>query len=323
MIVRSKPRNVLGAEELIELGQAPGTALPGSQPLGTGPRTVLVSRDEGGLIIRVVENIVSFSQSYPIEFQSYCPPDRWQDTLRQVGTWSHEIERQLKEGRQSISVPADAIFRLVDLEKCISAARDARLSAARLAFMIAAGGTVADIVFGLSWVGVPAYLTGLAIILGRPLMARISPEPQEPYRPAISGRECSGETGKLGDHSDKRKVLERVLVCPRRQEEKHHWGRVLPKFGPVESAICLLKDRFRIRVEGWADDVVEPTKGWSRAPLSECEARVELAVWQPCGEPRSTAFGPVREDSGHEETFWVEYIGPLTEGICRRAGPFG
>lgn len=183
------PRNFrLGAEELLELGQAgapPVAAAPGG---GLAARTVSLSKEEAGLVVRVVENIVSFAQGYPVEFQSYCPPDRWQKALTQVGTWSHEIESQLASGAQQVSIPAEAVFRLVDLEKCVSAARDARLSSAKWAFGLAAAGSIANFVFGISWIGVPTYLAGLAILFGRPLIARFSPEPQEPYKPAISGR---------------------------------------------------------------------------------------------------------------------------------------
>jgi len=39
-----------------------------------------------------------------------------------------EIERQLGQGASSIMVPADTVFSMVDLEECVSGARDARLS---------------------------------------------------------------------------------------------------------------------------------------------------------------------------------------------------
>jgi hypothetical protein len=321
-------RAFLGAEELLELGQVQRTPAPPATTvappaLGPGSRTVALSRDEGQLIIRVVENIIAFKDSYPIEFLSYCPPDRWQASATQVVTWTRQIERQLKEGSQVVVVPADALLRLVDLEKCISAARDARLGSAKLAFYFSAGGAIADIVFGLSWISIPCYIAGLAILLGRPLVAKLKPEPEEPYKPALTGGQDECHVA-IGDHTDKNKILERVVVAGGAAVQRYHWGEVHPAFGPVQAAVCLSKDRFRVRVEGWLEDTVIVNDGWERAPLSECEVRKQIAVWSPCGaEPRNTPHGPIPRDSGHPETYWIEYVGPLTDGLCRVAGPFG
>lgn len=314
-----RPRNVLGRKESVELGQAPTPQAAVPPP---GPN-VLVTRDEGQLMVLVYENIVAFKDNFPIEFISYCPPERWQKTIERAVGWTLEIERQLKEGKQSIVVPAEAVFRLVDLEKCISAAKDARLSSTKVAFTISAVAALGGTLFGLTWLSLPAYLAGLALILGRPLAAKLNPEPQDPYRPSLEGNDCPHEDEEaLGDHTDKAKVLERVIVCPRVKRERHHWGEVLPAPGPVEGSVCLAKGRFRVRVEGWAGDRILPAEGWSA--VKNCEARKEIAVWQPCSLPaRATIFGPIPEESGHEETYWIEYAGPLTAGTCRAAGPFG
>ncbi len=107
-------------------------------------------------------------------------------------------------------------------------------------------------------------------------------------------------------------------------EQRFHWGLVRPSFGPVQAAICLAKDEFRVRIEGWFGDQVVTNPGWRRVPDSECAARRQIAVWSPCGlVPRRTQHGPVPPDSGYEDTFWIEYVGPLTAGVCRVAGPFG
>lgn len=318
-LLPSRAPRRLGAEELIELGQ-PGSPRPAAPPEA---RTVVLSPEEGRLVVRLVEDIAAFAQSSStlIEFQSYCPPDRWEAALTAAGTWSREIERQLKAGARGVAVPAEAIMRIVDLEKCVSAARDARISAARLSFLISAGGAVASTVFGISWLGIPAYVAGLAILLGRPLMARLDPQPREPYKPSIAGG--GGCAPSLGDHTDKAKVLERVILSPGAGVRRHHWGEVEPRFGAFEGAVCLSKGRFRVRVEGWRGDRVTPAEGWTAVPAGECAARKEIAVWDCGAPPRGTAFGAVPADSGHEETYWVEYAGPLTGGACRRAGPFG
>lgn len=321
--LRYGPRKRLGAEELIELGQASRPAPP-VPSLSTG-RTVSVTAEEARLMILVTENIVSFANDYAIEFHSYCPVDRWQKALTDVGTWTHEMERQVKAGAPSVTIPEDVVFQLVDLEKCVSAARDARLTGARAAFTLSAIGAFADFIFGITWLGVPAYIAGLAILLGRPLIAKYSAQPQEPYRPSLSGADdCAKVAGTLGDHTDKAKILERVIVAAVGTVQRHHWGSVMPRFGPVQSATCLSKDKWRVRVEGWLNDVVTPGDGWSPVPMAECRARKEICVWCPrSGAPRETPWGRIPQDSGFEETYWVEYVGPKTAGLMRRAGPFG
>jgi hypothetical protein len=206
-----------------------------------------------------------------------------------------------------------------------SAARDARLGSAKIAFALSAGGAIADVVFGLSWLGVPAYIAGLAVLFGRPLMAKLRPEPQEPYKPSIRGAFLSGSAECPDAPKVPQKVLERVLVDASEQVQSHHWGEVHPARGMKPSAACLSKDRFRVRVEGQVGDQVEAGSGWERVHIEECEdAPIQIAVWQPCDRPpRKTSYGPVPRDSGHKETYWVEYVGPFTHGACRIAGPFG
>jgi hypothetical protein len=329
----------LGAEELLELGsprpprgvilsQAAAPMPPPSVIApGAAPRAVSVSREEGKLLIQVVESIVEFAKGYPIEFISYCPSDRWQQTLTQVGSWTAEIERQLNAGAQVVNVPAEMVFRLVDLEKCISAARDARLSSAKLAFTIYGVGAIADLVFGLTWIGIPAYVAGLAVMFGRPLWAKFSPEPQEPYKPAIKG--CRGNA--LGgcpvphesdEEKRKPKLIERVILSPDRGLKEYNWGEVDCAGSGAEGSVCLKKGRLRVRVEGWAGDVVLPGPGWEFA--DDCVDSVNvIAVWDAPGFPRGTSFGAIPKKSRHPLTYWVEYVGPKTGGRIRRAGPFG
>ncbi len=328
-------RATLGAEELLELGQAPRTqVMPLVSPVApveaapVASRTVGLSRQEGQLLVQVTQDIIDFAKSYPIEFNSYCPTDRWQAALVKVGTWTKEIERQLKAGSQMVSVPADAVLHLVDLEKCVSAARDARLSAAKLAFTFSAVGAIADIVFGLSWIGVPAYLAGLAVLFGRPIVAKFRPEPQEPFKPSIAGRRAALAGCQPPHESDEErrrpKLLERVVLSPHRSVKRFYWGEVHCVPGPTEGSVCIRKGRFRVRVEGWAGDVIVPAEGWSLAEEGDCvRALNEVGVWETPGGPRRNAYGPLWEKSRHERTFWVEYVGPNTDGRIRRAGPFG
>lgn len=326
----------LGAEELIELGQASSSAVAIPSLKSREARTVSISAPEGKLIVQVVENIVSFSKSFPVEFMSYCPADRWEAALSQVGTWMKEIQLQVDAGQPQIQVPADMIFHLVDLEKCVSAARDARLSSSRWAFLISAGAGIAGTLFGIGWLSIPAYITGLALLYGRPLYARYQATPQEPYAPVLSGRnrhyyglsgQCQLIAAKLAEEEksdpNRRKVLERVIVAGN-GPEFHHWGYVVPHPESGEGSSCLKKGRFRVRVEGWRADEVVPQNGWELCESSDCNGQIILAVWTPSYRSSAeTSFGEVSQDSGHENTYWVEYTGPLTEGSLRRAGPFG
>ncbi len=302
------------------LGQqtARGTAVATS-----APRAVSLSRQEGEMIVRVVESIIAFAKGFPLEFHSYCPMKRWEEVLKKTGEGTAQIESQLASGQDAIFVSADTLFATMDLEECASGARDARLSSAKTALIISAAGAAGETLLGLSWLGLPAYIISLAIVLGRPLVAMAKEFPAEPFRvDSLEGADCRPS---LGDHTDKAKIIERVIVSPDVGIERHHWGTVSPGRSGIPGAMCLSKGKFRVRVEGWADDRITITNGWYQAPLSSCmTARNEIAVWSPCGSPpRDTGFPPVPEDSGHEETFWAEYVGPLTGGTCRKAGPFG
>lgn len=321
----------LGAEMLIELGQTvPKAAATSVTPPKTPApsRLVQISAEEGSLVIKTVENIVGFSQDFPIEFTSYCPTDRWQETLTQVGTWSHEIERQIKAGSSTVTVPAEAIFRLVDLEKCASAARESRLKAAKWAFGLSAAGTIANVVLGISWITVPTYIAGLAILFGGPLMARFSAVPEDPYKPSIGCTKAHHLSGCAAPYESEEeqkmiKLVERVILVERPGRREHWWGSVDCNPGGAQASTCLKKGRLRVRIEGWDGDTVNPAPGWEFSTDCEEGSLNVIAVLETGAEVRETGFGAVPEKSRHKETYWVEYIGPKTNGIIRRAGPFG
>ena len=153
----------------------------------------------------------------------------------------------------------------------------------------------------------------------------MSPEPQEPFAKSISGLGDCKESPRLGDHTDKKKVLERVLVGETPGLQNYHWGSVIAAPGGPQKAVCLSRGRFRVRVEGWVNDHVDAHEGWEYVDLEQCRERaVEIAVWEtsPNG-PRVTPAGPVPDNSGHEHTYFIDYVGPLTGGTSRTAGPFG
>jgi len=288
----------------------------------TGVRMVSLSREEAEMLVRVVESILDFAKGFPLEFHSYCPMKRWEPILKKVGDGVALIETQLASGVESVRIQADTFFATMDLEECVSGARDARLSSAKTALIISAAGAIGETVLGLSWLGIPAYIISLAIVLGKPLAEMTKDIPVEPFKVStLSG--CNGPS--LGDHTDKAKVIERVIVTPGMEILRYHWGTIRPGRSGVFGSSCFLKNKFRVRVEGWMDDRIEINPDWRRVSMSMCvSARNEIAVWEPCGtEPRDTGFPPVPMDSGHEKTIWVEYTGPLTGGLCRKAGPFG
>lgn len=295
-----------------------GSAISGT----SGVRTVSLSREEAEMLVRVVEAILDFAKGFPLEFHSYCPIKRWEHVLKTAGDGVALIETQLASGDSQVRIPADVVFAVMDLEECVSGARDARLSSAKTALIISAVGAIGETLLGLPWLGIPAYIISLAIVLGKPLAEMTKDVPAEPFKVSV----LQGLKGiRLGDHTDKAKVIERVIVTPGMETSRYHWGSIRPGRSGVPGSVCLSKSRFRVRIEGWMDDRIEINGDWRRAPMSMCiSARNEIAVWEPCGtEPRDTGFPPVPMDSGHPETIWVEYTGPLTGGVCRKAGPFG
>src|SRR3989304_4541826 len=104
--------------------------------------------------------------------------------------------------------PPAPVFAMVDLEECVSGARDARLSSAKLALFISAGGAIAQALFGLTWLSIPTYIASLAIVPGRPLVTRGQQAPNEPFKvgcgPAVEEEE-EPDGGGPGGHTDKAK----------------------------------------------------------------------------------------------------------------------
>lgn len=308
------------AEELIEMGQ---TALPAAEVPSTGRRMVSLSREEAEIVVRMVDSVAKFSREFPIEFHSYCPVDRWKTVLEIAGGAVRDIERQLAGGAFQVAIDASSLMATMDLEECLAGARDSRLSSSKIALAVSAAGAVGEIILGLPWLGLPAYIISLAMVLGRPLAEKIKETPAEPFRVGSRMAGCS-RLGNNGNGNEV-KLIERVFVSRFRSLQRHYWGEVRPtEQEGAPAAFCLAKGIFRVRVEGQEGDIVTAIDGWSEVPESDCtEAANEVAVWEPCGDPPESPFGPVWEKSRHEGTVWVEYSGPLTDGVCRRAGPFG
>jgi len=121
---------------------------------------------------------------------------------------------------------------------------------------------------------------------------------------------------------ERRKVLQRVVLPHGPRMQRYHWGSVLTSPSRRQGAIYLAKDRFRVRVEGWVGDLVKPEDGWEFCDPSDCNGQIVIAIWGS-RHPSETIWGPPPMESGHEDTYWVEYVGPRTGPTPRRAGPFG
>jgi len=164
------------------LGQALRPAPAVSVPSAPTARMTIISRTEAQMMVRIVSSILNFAKGFPLEFYAYCPPDRWKPVIEKVGAGVSQIEQQLATDTDQISVSADVLFAISDLEECVSGSKDARLSSAKTAMFISAGAAIGETFFGLSWLGLPAYIISLAIVLGRPLVERVKEVPAEPFR---------------------------------------------------------------------------------------------------------------------------------------------
>jgi hypothetical protein len=148
-------------------------------------RTVTISREEAQMLARIVESVAKFAKDFPLEFYSYCPPDRWKPVLEQAGQGIHDVQSQLSAGHDPIIVSAGVLTSVMDIEECVSGSRDQRLDSAKWALGISAAGAIAQTVFGISWLALPAYITSLAIVLGRPLWEMVKPNPAGPFKPDV------------------------------------------------------------------------------------------------------------------------------------------
>ncbi len=163
---------------MFDLGQ-PVPAGPGASQI----RTVAISREEAQMMIRIVESISAFAKDFPLEFYSYCPPDAWKPVLEKAGGGVLDVKAQLAAGHEPIIVSAQVLTSVMDIEECVSGSRDRRLDSAKWALGISAAGAIAQTVFGISWLALPAYVASLAIVLGRPLFEMVKPNPADPFKP--------------------------------------------------------------------------------------------------------------------------------------------
>lgn len=162
------------------LGQQP------TQPASPSSlRTVAISREEAQMLVRIADGISTFAQGFPLEFYSYCPPDRWTETLESAGRGVLDIKSQLAAGHEPVVVSASVLTSVMDLEECVSGSRDQRLESAKWALGISAAGAAFQTFFGISWLALPAYVASLAIVLGKPLFEMVKRNPSDPFKPDV------------------------------------------------------------------------------------------------------------------------------------------
>lgn len=286
--------------------------------LGQGgpPTQVAISRSEAEMLVRITSAIADFAEDFALEFNAYCNPSRWTPVLERVVKGIGQIETQLRDKSKTfVTAPSDLVFALMDLEECVSGARDARLSSSKIALIISAAGAFGEIILGIPWLGLPSYIASLAIILGRPAVAFFEKEPTAPFQvdvpPPIGGGIVS-----LGETRGRVKFLEYSVVGP---GERHWWGAVLPG-GAAVGRVCLAKGLFRVVVEGAGRGRITPATGWRFVGPEECaNAEHVIISWSPCG---SSMLEWARAIFSERDGIWAEYIGPNTGGVCRKAGPF-
>jgi hypothetical protein len=274
-------------------------------------QTVTLTKEEAELVIRTVEDVIAFANDNPIEFHAYCPPDDWKATLERVGQMTAELERH--RGGGSVNVPRDGMLALFDLQECLIGARDEKLSSVKTTLVVSAGAAVAGTLLAIPWLSIPAYVVSLGIIFGKPLLMYLRGDRPEPFKIG-----CTGSPA-LGHHTAKGTILERAVVS---SDGARYWWGVARRAGVGgPESVCLGKGDFRVRAEGRTGLSIEPASGWEVLPPAACALHErELVIWEPCGtKPR----GGAPPGSGFAESFWVDYWGPATNGVCRTAGPFG
>jgi len=130
-----------------------------------------LTREGAELLQRTIDGIVEFAESYPIEFSAYCPADRFDGILPIIGRAQETITAQLlDEGRQNIIVPKDAALAVLDMEECISGAKDRRVTNTRLAFVTSVGGGIVASLVGLSIIKTVAVIAGIGFLVVKPIV---------------------------------------------------------------------------------------------------------------------------------------------------------
>lgn len=174
--------------------QAALPSLPAVKPAASAySRTVALSPAEAEMLVRIVKGIVSFAKSYPLEFYGYCPMTRWQGVVEKIDAGIGQVAAQLDAKKNPVLADGDAIMSAMDLEECISGAKDARLSTGKWTLTLSAAGAAADTLFGISWLALPLYIISLALYLGRPIIERVKEVPAAPFKvdtgTGLSGKE--------------------------------------------------------------------------------------------------------------------------------------
>ena len=139
------------------------------------------------LLLRTIDSIVKFAQDFPIEFTAYCKPERFERVLKTLATTQVMVRTQLDRGDDPVTVPEEAALSLLDMEECISAAKDKRVDNTRLAFITLGGGSLAAWLTGFDPIATVASFAGVGFLLAKPFVESTQLAESDVFRQSLSG----------------------------------------------------------------------------------------------------------------------------------------
>ena len=274
--------------------------------------TITLSADEARLFISTLDSIVEFAQTYPLEFQAFCDPVKFEAVLKTLARAEQRIRTDLAANAKFVRIEAAAMSAILDIEECLSAAKSARVDNSRTALFTSIGGGIIAGFLDLPMVATVATVAAVGILI-------LGPSQKAGEAPEATTEPAGGVS--LGAPS-RDAFLERVILPGREYQVEHHWGRVVDSGqGLREAAICLESPKYLIRVEGFEGLYIEPRDPWREVPLSRCDDATKIAAVWTERHRISTAWGSVPD--APKKAFWVAYKGPMTGSLWRFAGPFG
>ena len=144
--------------------------------------TIILTPEEADLFLRTLDGIVAFAKDYPLEFQAFCNPEKFQGVIDVIAKAEGALRAQITSGTRERRIESDAVGALLDLEECVTGARDARLANARIALFTVVGGGIAASLLGLSALSTIGGITAIGILILGPF-GRAATAPQEVVSP--------------------------------------------------------------------------------------------------------------------------------------------
>ena len=127
-----------------------------------------LDRQEAELFVRSLGAIVEFAGSYPLEFHVFCSPSKFEGAIKIVSEAERTARKQLEEGRTSVAIRGDAPLALMDLQECVSGAKNERLENARAAIFTSAGGGILAAIAGFPTIATIASLLAVSFLVLTP-----------------------------------------------------------------------------------------------------------------------------------------------------------